>query len=224
MNYIHVPGWFHRLVLCLVLIRVSLQCLLFRSTAVVSTGFLSVSLFLIALRPSLITSFRFHLGLNRVHWWEPNAHVSWAYVCCVNKVGWFSDHWTVYPPPPLRLGLLSNAAAETHPELSHADGSFLSLLFLSFSLSSALCLPVHFTADATNSRRKQITDRHTLTAGVSVTHTDTHHSPQGLSNTPLLANFPKLQTKKYLPALPWRNAFWDMVFNETILHKSRLIQ
>lgn len=84
-----------------------------------------------------------------------------------------------------RLGLLSNAAAETHPELSHADSSFLSVLFLSFSLSSALCLPVHFTADATNSRRKQITDRHTLTAGVSVTHTDTHHSPQGLSNTPL---------------------------------------
>lgn len=42
-------------------------------------------------------------------------------MCGVDEVCRLPDHGAIDPPPPLRLWLLRNAAAETNPELSHPE-------------------------------------------------------------------------------------------------------
>lgn len=103
-----------------------------------------------------ITSFRFHLILHWVHRWQPRTHFPWTHMCHVNKVCGFSDHGAIYSPPPLRLRLLGDAAAETHPELGHVPAALTSFSDFLFSLPVCLTLVSSSCSPAAGVCRKSI--------------------------------------------------------------------
>lgn len=79
-------------------------------------------------------------------------------MCGVDKVCWLPNHGAINPPSPFRLGLLSDAAAETNPELSHSEVEEEATQFpLSSDVSFSRCLPVQ-RDQGHKHKRKLMTD------------------------------------------------------------------